>query len=542
MIYPPQFPDYRSDEFAERKVFDAMRKLPDHFDIFYNRKFVRINEGERAEYEIDFIVVDLRQEQVKGLLCIEVKGGDLYYNPNGVWYQNGKKLDEAPDDQVNSAMRSLIVRYPEIARGVSFEWILCFPDGKCPDDKLLPTHLNSKKIIDKNTLSFLESALDANFTSMYSSNSFRNGVPYSKYNIFKAALMRGIGFALPLSERISVDDKAFLKLTNHQLELFRLVQENDNVVVKGIAGSGKTIIARSIAQEFEEQGLNVLFLCYNRILSNNIRHSLGRESKIDVSSYHSFARKYISEVDSGWWEMNSKNEDFWDLDVPAKFDEVKTHFQQDYDVVIIDEGQDFRELWFETIEYFLKPYGKFYIFMDEFQNIFNAFTKISSRRVFFQFTLPENCRNTKNIVVKLEQYLEQTIKSKEGSPEGVPVIIREYRNDVEQQTMILNEIKLLLNDKVVTPGQILLMFNADKKKSCLATVKKIEKFALESISHSTGELSNKAINYTSIKSFKGLEADIVFIIDTDKVPVMNYNVLYTQASRAKHMLYVFLKK
>lgn len=180
--------------------------------------------------------------------------------------------------------------------------------------------------------------------------------------------------------------------------------------------------------------------------------------------------------------------------------------------------------------------------MDEFQNIFKTFTKISSKRIFLQFTLPENCRNTKNIVNKLEQYIKQTIKSKEGIPEGMPVIIKKYRDDNEQQTMILNEIKQLLKDKVILPSQILLMFNADKRNSCLATVKKIEKFPLENISHSTGELSNKAINYTSINSFKGLEADIVFIIDTDKVPVMNYNVLYTQASRAKHLLYVFLKK
>ena len=54
-----------------------------------------------------------------------------------------------------------------------------------------------------------------------------------------------------------------------------------------------------------------------------------------------------------------------------------------------------------------------------------------------------------------------------------------------------------------------------------------------------GRFQRDAVNYTTINTFKGLEADIVFIVDADKIPTeQKHEKLYTEASRAKHKLYV----
>ena len=50
----------------------------------------------------------------------------------------------------------------------------------------------------------------------------------------------------------------------------------------------------------------------------------------------------------------------------------------------------------------------------------------------------------------------------------------------------------------------------------------------------------KSWDCSQINKYKGLEADVVLIIDTDKV-AYDDKVLYTQASRAKHLLYLFEK-
>ena len=78
------------------------------------------------------------------------------------------------------------------------------------------------------------------------------------------------------------------------------------------------------------------------------------------------------------------------------------------------------------------------------------------------------------------------------------------------------------------------------ERSCLAQTKKIDRHALQKLG-SVGVLSDNHINYAHISSFKGLEADIVFIIDTDKVKSYDEKLLYTQASRAKYKLYIFEK-
>ena len=41
-----------------------------------------------------------------------------------------------------------------------------------------------------------------------------------------------------------------------------------------------------------------------------------------------------------------------------------------YDLIIIDEGQDFNDEWFIHIESMLQEQGKFYVFYDQQQSIF----------------------------------------------------------------------------------------------------------------------------------------------------------------------------
>ncbi len=55
-------------------------------------------------------------------------------------------------------------------------------------------------------------------------------------------------------------------------------------------------------------------------------------------------------------------------------------------------------------------------------------------------------------------------------------------------------------------------------------------------------LLHNHVNITRIRTFKGLEADMVFIADTDKMETPDKKVLYTQASRAWLWLGVMEKK
>jgi superfamily I DNA/RNA helicase len=122
-----------------------------------------------------------------------------------------------------------------------------------------------------------------------------------------------------------------------------------------------------MAKRFYEQGKKILFLTFNRILANNIRHNLQLprgEDRLEVATYHSIAKRRIDDADPSWWAANSKAEDFWTEGSAFKLDGVLTDTLPEYDVLIIDEGQDFHEIWFESLERLLKPEGSYYVFMD----------------------------------------------------------------------------------------------------------------------------------------------------------------------------------
>ena len=535
MIYPEFFPEDRNNEHAERKVFDILKKLADKYDIFYSRKFITDGVGKKPEYEVDFIIAIPE----KAIVCIEVKGGVINYSgAKDEWSQNGRIMGKRPDSQASSASHALIKGFYETIGDMAVGWALCFPDAEL-GSKALPTSIDSNQIIDQLSLLYVDNALEYLFSFIKKQNSRRLGVKRWMYNKFKTELLRDIGFVQVLSTRMKYNERSFVELTNTQVGVFNRLKGNKNIITTGPAGSGKTIIAKTLAQDFISQDSKVLFLCFNRTLANKIRYEFDRnESLIEVSTFHSFARKIIGLYDTNWWKDYSTNEDFWELDVPVKLEECLPFYEDKFDVIIIDEGQDFKEFWFELIFSLGKENSGKYIFMDEMQDIFGHYTQIPNKELFMKYSLPENCRNTKTIIKYLSKVIGKEVKSFQNSPEGEEVVFKNFKNQVEEQKYLLDEIKVLTREQGLKAEQILVLLNSTKAESCLADTNKAGKIDIKALDNK-GRFQKDAINYTSINTFKGLEADIVFIVDADKIPLeQKHEKLYTEASRAKHKLYV----
>jgi len=545
MIYPSEFP-LENTNVAEKAVFDALRKLPeDQFDVYFGRKFAAIERGEKKEYEIDFLVVDLRGGRVQALLALEVKGGHVvYHGRQDEWKQNGYPLDD-PIKQVTGSMHSLVKRYPDLAYPVPFGWGLVFPDTLVPNADSFPTLANPLQVIDNLALQFIDRQLIDLFDWIKETNPHKRGADRSVYQEFQKSLFQSLGIVVPLHKKFDLQEQRFIQLTEKQLAMLDLVAANQNILVKGPAGSGKTILASTLAKRFFDTGKKVLLLTFNRILANNIRYNLHLsrdENRIEVATYHSVCKRKIDAIDPEWWDAHSKEADFWTEGAAFKLDEVLTGSLPEFDVLIIDEGQDFHELWFESLERMLKPEGNYYVFMDEHQNIFQAYQKVPGNRAFFNFPLTENCRNTKKIIDYLQQVVQEKtqINQKMDTPVGDEVRQIVYRNDTEQLNLIKEHWLQLVEQEGIRPDRIVVMFNSLKKDSCIGSTRKLGKYPIEAVDRH-GRLNPKAVNYSSINTFKGLEADVVMIIDTDKVENPDYQVLYTQASRAKYLLYVFVK-
>ena len=538
MIYPEQFPEERANEHAEKKVFERLKELSDRYDIFYSKRFVTDGLGKKAEFEVDFIVAIPE----KALVCIEVKGGKIHYNGAlDVWSQNGSQMSKRPDGQAAAASHALAKTFKQSIGQMALGWALCFPDCQVQHGSQFPSSVASAQVIDEQTLLYVDQALADLFAFTQQQQSHRQGARRREYDRFKKSLLRDLGFVSLIGTRIKRAQQQFVMLEASQIELFESVASNQHILVSGPAGSGKTVLAKTAAQDWVNDGKRVLFMCFNRTLANKLRYEFERnEELIEVTTFHSLARSVISAFDLDWWKVHGKTsgDDFWELDVPAKLEECLPYYQERYDVLIVDEGQDFKEFWYELIFKLIPRDGRRLIFLDEMQNIFGHYTSMPDVEAFSRFSLRKNCRNSKSIVRYLSELVGQEIPAFDNSPEGAEVIEMSFLSQSGQFTFLDREIKELIKHQGIDATQILILLNSTKADSCLADKAKIGGQTLESLDNK-GRFNRGTVHYTSIKTFKGLESDVIFVLDAKGIDeAMRLKSIYTQVSRARHKLYL----
>ncbi|HOO12666.1 MAG TPA: hypothetical protein PK684_06920, partial [Bacillota bacterium] len=121
---------------------------------------------------------------------------------------------------------------------------------------------------------------------------------------------------------------------------------------------------------------------------------------------------------------------------------------------------------------------------------------------------------------------------------GIPVKRLEWKTREEERRMIASEIGRLVSQGVQLK-RIVILSPYRKENSCLAGVERIKEWPL------TEDLVARAnaVRFQTIRSFKGLEADIVFLIDVMKDSrVCTDADIYVGGSRARFLLYIFSKK
>ena len=541
MIYPYELANNIKSE-AEKKVYNQLYEVRDRYDIFYSKRFINRTEKEKSEYEIDFIIADKpkRRSKCHAIFCIEIKGGLIEYDGDkNEWRQNGKKMKKSPDIQASSYSHSIINRYKTISKDVPIEWALCFPDCEIPENAQLPTNLEYNKVIDARSTLYMEKKLES-MVETVKRNYHKDGCTVYVYEDFKKSILRGIGFVEKLSTKFKYEDNRFIKLTNAQVDFFNLISDNKRILVSGYAGTGKTVIAIAAAQDKLDDDKTVLFLCYNRTLANKIRYRFNKyDDRIKVATFHSLARSIIDEKDSSWWKTNITNEDedeFWSLKVPMKLDSVLNDSVAKYDAIIIDEGQDFKELWFETIFKLCESNSFKYVFTDPLQDIFSRESSLPNKKEFFNYKLKQNCRNTKNIVSYLSETVNEDIPSHQESPSGEPVSIKTFKSKKDLINTLIAEVSTLIKHHGVQTEQILLMPNSPINESSIDELWNVGKVSVTNLKRS-GRFDEGKIHYASINLFKGLEIEILFIIDADRAP--DVKTLYTQISRGKNKVYLY---
>jgi hypothetical protein len=95
----------------------------------------------------------------------------------------------------------------------------------------------------------------------------------------RKALIPEFEYGTSLADMIGVAEQKIFKLTEEQCRLLDFLGDREKVLVKGCAGTGKTVLALKKAGELALDGKKVLLLCYNvplgRLLEKSLKVTIG---------------------------------------------------------------------------------------------------------------------------------------------------------------------------------------------------------------------------------------------------------------------------
>lgn len=541
------------DEIAlkpERDVARALiEQLPADSVVYHSYPWLnpeRNNRGNTVlrEGEADFVIVmpDL------GLLVLEVKGGAIVYDPeNHLWYRlldgGHRRAINNPFEQARRntyALRDDIVKasFPrEKNLPCPFGYAVVFPD--CGYYGPSPPGAEASIIFSANDLPYLGRRIPL---SLRNWNRKETPHPLSRQELDK--LIKGLSPAfqiLPvLFRRLEEQEARLFRMTEEQMNILTLLQNQKKVAIQGVAGSGKTLLAMAQAQRFADQGHLTLLVCYNRHLAEWLRASLpdDYQDKITISTFHQLCRKTCLESNVPF-EVDSANpQEFWNHDAPLLLAEAIDKFDRRFDAVIVDEGQDFQRDWWFPLESLLKKDGAFFVFYDPSQNLF-ADADFTIPELRNPYPLPTNCRNTKKIANFCGQVRGINIQVREDAPIGEEITVKVAPMGSQQVNHCQQIVGDWLGQGRLQPSQIVIQSPRTRGNSSLKDLHAIRNVP---ITENLEEWkSGGGILFTTIRRFKGLEADAVLITDVLPMNTLSYFTaadLYVACSRAKHLLAV----
>jgi hypothetical protein len=365
----------------------------------------------------------------------------------------------------------------------------------------------------------------------------------------RAALLPEFHLKPALQRSIQRDEIELVRLTKIQINLLDFLAHFKRALIKGVAGSGKTMLAMERAISFAMAGYRTLFLCYNDLLAEVLRDQVPEELKdgLVVRHFHAWCRECCMKREARERGVGFRVPDgaadqkiFWDTTSADLLLKAIPLVSERYDAVVVDEGQDFASDWWYPIEEALaysKAEKALYVFYDPDQNLYGR--ELDFPIEGLPFALSENCRNTKSI----SRFCRAVTTKKQDSPSNAPegeapsIVLASQDDQVKAVEQILNQ--LLKSDRL-NPSQIALLVAGGITD--FSGFKGRKRIGSHSLTGNVKEWQDgTAVLLESSKKFKGLEADVVILAGMPHPSISEYfteSDLYVSASRGKHRLYL----
>jgi hypothetical protein len=522
---------------GERLLYEALRRLPADYTVLYSYKFIMQYESDDPGFsagEIDFVIV----HPSLGYATIEVKQGEIAYF-NGIWqeHKNGDyiAMRKDPVAQAQKAIYAILDRYKEVSHTESFplkiRYAVSFPECTSVAG-MLPAHLTPEGVILAKDLDNIEEKIDR----LFGGKAARRQSEAVKILLDKVLSPSFRAFAR-LEEQIGLfETRAKRALTDEQERILEETELDKRKVFLGAAGTGKTFVAMEKARRLDAAGRKVFFTCFNKNLADYLRRNL--PPTITIGNFH---EHLVHALERAGGPLTVPDDDdgrreFFDETLPALGFEYYAESPDEarFDSIIVDEGQDFREGWFICLESMLRGDGEFFVFADPNQNLFGSQVDCLKRMPVSKHRLTRNLRNAQTI----SEWISSFVRDGDLKPVirgGIPVIHHAWESPAEEKRLVENEVGRLVSQGI-QPGRVLILSPNRQDNSSLAGVTKIKDWPLVDFK----TMAPNAVRFSTIRSFKGLESDIVFLISLREGSRSCTEAdIYVGGSRARYILHTF---
>lgn len=377
---------------SEQKVWEALRDQLAPGDALVTG--LRISDR-RKDHEIDLAVAF----EGGGVVVVEVKGSKVWCDEDGWWIErHGNARPIHPVTQAREglyALREWVTGTPQWGSRSPVRWghAVVLPYTRVDDDFALvdarrwqvagshdlprlaeflrgvvTEQENTKRLLDSDDIAAMLASLDG------------RGLP--QRDLIGQAEERGDEV-----ERLSAEQAVIL-------DAARMLRR---VEVRGGAGSGKTWLAVEQARRLSRAGQRVALTCYSRGLAAWLQRRVAsfprKERPAYVGTFHNLG------VEWGAPTGSDDDSDFWELELPRLMVDLGAAQPPGrlFDAVVIDEAQDFADLWWPAALAALRDEdaGGLYVFSDEGQRVFSRFGGPPAGLV--PLVLDHNLRNTRQI-------------------------------------------------------------------------------------------------------------------------------------------------
>lgn len=531
-MFPPTIPEYILKDpkrSAEILVFEELeQQLDDSFRVFYSSPWLgTTSDGREIDGEADFVIANSKM----GILVVEVKGGRVAVDENNEWTSTDRhnicQKIKNPVEQARNSKYELLKKLKEHpsfpGNFINIVHAVILPHVAEPKFSLRPD-MPLKIFAFEHDIERMDEWVEERLL-IEGKQASPELLGDKSLDALDDMLAKPISMRVRLNSNIREDMKDILLKTEEQVFILRELEENRRMAISGAAGTGKTVLAMEKAHLLSDGGLRVLLLCFNRPLGSYLSRQLADLPGVTATHFHSFARQIAiaAGCDPQTLDYEKAAKDLVENFVKADIDE--------YDAILIDEGQDFKDDWLTSLEVCVKGSneGVLYIFYDDNQNVMSQGAEYIRNMPVAKHSLRRNFRNTQLIFEMSKPYYRGPFLRCIG-PRGSDIRRLLLPRQGNLRLSLLERLGSLIKTEGVRLADIaILLPNQTLIKDI--TKGKSDVFGSYPYTNAESQGEDKVIIDT-IRRFKGLERPVVMMV-LDASTLEEKELIYTGLTRAQ---------